>query len=75
MIEEIVNKSTEERFKIRKEKSSKLADGFHAWVEENQKQGLMRYLEDGNIEMSNNIAERPMRPFTVGRKNGYSVEV
>ena len=35
----------------------------------NQKEGLMRYLEDGNIEMSNNLAERAIRPFTVGRKN------
>ncbi len=29
----------------------------------------MRYLEDGNIEMSNNLAERAIRPFTVGRKS------
>jgi len=86
--EEIVNKSAEERLKIRKEKSTELVDEFFVWIEENQnkyvskskigkaftyamnqKEGLMRYLEDGNIEMSNNLAERAIRPFTVGRKN------
>jgi len=29
----------------------------------------MSYLEDGNCEISNNIAENSIRPFTVGRKN------
>jgi len=30
---------------------------------------LVRYLEDGRLELSNNRAERCVRPFTVGRKN------
>lgn len=35
----------------------------------NQQSGLMTYLEDGNCEISNNLAENSIRPFTVGRKN------
>jgi len=35
----------------------------------NQREGLMRYLEDGNCDMTNNTAENSIRPFTVGRKN------
>lgn len=35
----------------------------------NQQTGLMAYLEDGNCEISNNLAENSIRPFTVGRKN------
>lgn len=35
----------------------------------NQQAGLMAYLEDGNCEISNNLAENSIRPFTVGRKN------
>jgi|GEM_PF-3343380 len=34
----------------------------------NQKAGLMNYLEDGHCEISNNIAENNIRPFTVGRR-------
>jgi len=29
----------------------------------------MNYLEDGHCEISNNIAENSIRPFTVGRRN------
>ena len=35
----------------------------------NHQFGLMAYLEDGSCEISNNIAENSIRPFTVGRKN------
>ena len=35
----------------------------------NQQSGLMAYLEDGNCEISNNLAENSIRPFTIGRKN------
>jgi len=35
----------------------------------NQKQWLMNFLLDGRLEISNNRAERSIRPFTVGRKN------
>ena len=30
---------------------------------------LIRYLEDGRLELSNNRAERSMKPFVMGRKN------
>lgn len=36
---------------------------------QNQKEGLMNYLKDGNCSISNNLAENSIRPFTVGRKN------
>jgi hypothetical protein len=29
----------------------------------------MTYLDDGDCEISNNLAENSIRPFTVGRKN------
>jgi transposase len=30
---------------------------------------LIRFLEDGRIEISNNLAERSIKPFVIGRKN------
>lgn len=33
------------------------------------KDGLQAYLQDGNIALSNNICERAIRNFTIGRKN------
>jgi len=33
------------------------------------KNELMNYLEDGNCDISNNLAENCIRPFTIGRKN------
>ena len=30
---------------------------------------LTRYLEDGRLELSNNRAERSIKPFVMGRKN------
>ena len=35
----------------------------------NQREYLERYLEDGNLEISNNRAERSIKPFVIGRKN------
>jgi transposase len=35
----------------------------------NQKKWLLNFLRDGQLELSNNRAERSIRPFTVGRKN------
>lgn len=46
---------------------SKLGQAFSYAM--NQKEGLMRYIEDGNIAISNNLAENAIRPFTIGRKN------
>ena len=34
-----------------------------------QWQHLIRYLEDGRLEISNNLAERSIKPFVIGRKN------
>jgi len=35
----------------------------------NQWRALTRYLEDGRLSISNNAAERALRPFAIGRKN------
>jgi hypothetical protein len=35
----------------------------------NQWEPLTQYLENGDISIDNNIAERQIRPFTIGRKN------
>lgn len=35
----------------------------------NQRVALWRFLDDGRLELSNNAAERALRPFAVGRKN------
>lgn len=35
----------------------------------NQWVALTRYLEDGRLEMTNNAAERAVKPFAIGRKN------
>jgi hypothetical protein len=35
----------------------------------NQWEPLIQYLENGNVAIDNNSAERQIRPFTVGRKN------
>ena len=36
---------------------------------QNQWDALVRYLEDGRLALSNNAAERALRPFAIGRKN------
>ena len=35
----------------------------------NQKVELLRFLDDGNLEASNNLAEQAIRPLAIGRKN------
>jgi transposase len=35
----------------------------------NQWDSLVRYLEDGNLQIDNNAAERRIKPFVIGRKN------
>lgn len=34
-----------------------------------QKENLVTYLEDGRLELTNNRAERAIKPFVIGRKN------
>ena len=46
---------------------SKISKAFQYTL--NQREGLMSYLKDGHCEISNNIAENSIRPFTVGRRN------
>lgn len=36
---------------------------------QNQWEALVRYLDNGRLALSNNAAERALRPFAVGRKN------
>ena len=35
----------------------------------NHRVELLRFLEDGNLEASNNLAEQAIRPLAIGRKN------
>jgi transposase len=46
---------------------SKLREAVYYLV--NQQQRLMNFLADGHLEISNNRAERAIRPFTIGRNN------
>ncbi len=36
----------------------------------NQWERLIGYLDDGRYPIDNNVAERAIRPFAIGRKNG-----
>ena len=52
---------------VHPEKGSKLEEAVRYSL--NQKQHLMAYLDNGEIPISNNLAENAIRPFTLGRKN------
>lgn len=52
---------------INPEKGSKLEEAVRYSL--NQKEQLIAFLENGEIPISNNLAENAIRPFTVGRKN------
>jgi transposase len=43
--------------------------GKAATYTRNQWTALNRYVEDGDLSMDNNFAERAMRPIAIGRKN------
>ena len=43
--------------------------GKAIYYAKNQKKYLERYLLDGRLEISNNLAERSIKPFVIGRKN------
>lgn len=49
--------------------STKSAFGNAANYALNQQKYLVRYLHDGRLEISNNRAERSIKPFVIGRKN------
>ena len=52
---------------IHPEKGSKLEDAVRYSL--NHKQQLTAYLDNGEVPISNNLAENAIRPFTLGRKN------
>ena len=85
---DIKDKSKEERYKIRHERSFPVIQEFGTWLEEqkskalpksafgkavsyclNQWDKLNTFLEDGDLELDNNRAERSIKPFVIGRKN------
>ncbi len=77
--------SAEERQKQRQLIIKPVIEKFFEWLESfyamkgklqtavtyalNQKVELLRFLEDGNLEASNNLAEQAIRPLAIGRKN------
>jgi len=83
--EKLEKVSPDERLRVRKAESQPVIDEFYAWLDtldpghtnqkeaitfaRNQKEPLMRFLDDGRIPISNNAAENAIRPFVVGRKN------
>ena len=52
---------------VHPEKGSKLEEAVRYSL--NQKQSLMAFLDNGEVPISNNLAENANRPFTLGRKN------
>ena len=56
----------EEKRRVTPPKSA-LGKALHYLLE--QRPYLIRYLEDGRLEISNNRAERSIKPFVMGRKN------
>ena len=52
---------------VHPEKGSKLEEAVRYSL--NQKQHLMAYLDNGEVPISNNLAENAIRPFALGRKN------
>ena len=52
---------------IHPEKGSKLEEAVRYIL--NQKQPLTAFLSNGEVPISNNLAENAIRPFTLGRKN------
>lgn len=47
----------------------KTALGKAVYYMHSQRKYLLRYLDDGRLEISNNRAERSIKPFVIGRKN------
>lgn len=77
--------SSDERFKNRQERSQPIVDDFFDWLTSfhtmkgklqeavtyalNQEESLRRFLEDGRLELSNNLSERSIKAVVIGRKN------
>lgn len=83
--EKLENVTPEERLRVRQAESRVVTEEFYAWLDtvqpgfkqqkdaitfaRNQRDSLLRFLEDGRIPLSNNAAENAIRPFVIGRKN------
>ena len=52
---------------VHPEKGSKLEEAVRYSI--NQKEQLCAFLDNGEVPISNNLAENAIRPFTLGRKN------
>jgi transposase len=80
--------TSEQRYKLRQEKSKPLMDKFKIWVDElyptvlpksplglamfyciNRWSGLTLFLEDGRLEIDNNLTEQEIKPLVIARKN------
>jgi len=75
----------EDRYDQRQEQAKPILEAFLSWLKSlnvgksalgkavkytlDQWKYLIRYLEDGDLEISNNRAENSIRPFVIGRKN------
>jgi transposase len=60
----------EQRHKLRKKKANPTRDELRAWLDRNlDGPQLIRYLDDGRVEISNMLCENAIRPFVIGRKN------
>jgi transposase len=85
---EINGLPTQERLRVRNERSRPLMVALEAWLREQRTKlsgqsnvskavaycltrwvALTRFLDDGRLCMSNNVAEREIRPIAVGRHN------
>lgn len=82
--EKLEKVDTEERKRVRNTESRQVIDEFYTWLENvqethknlheavtfarNQKEYLLRFLEDPLIPITNAAAENAIRPFVVGRK-------
>ena len=82
---DLKNLEVNERQDQRTQQLKPLIDDFFKWLDtigdcgsklkeavkysRNQKDSLLKVLDDGRLELSNNLAERSIRPIAIGRKN------
>ena len=83
--DKIAKLDAEKRYTQRQERAKPVLEAFSAWLQSlsvgknalgravkytlEQWKYLIRYLEDGNLEIDNNRSERSIKPFVMGRKN------
>lgn len=83
--QELKDLSPEDRYLKRQEQAKPVLDEFWSWLEKqhlvknafgkavqymlDQWKYLVQYLEEGQLEISNNRAERSIKPFVIDRKN------